>query len=67
MVLVLGESGGGGLGFTCGDGAAWGVDVYVDRFVWVFGLEEEELCDDGGGGLHVYFAVEADDAFFEQS
>ena len=49
-----------------GDAAAGAVDVEVDVLVRVFGFEEEELGDDAGRGRLFYFAVEADDAFFEE-
>ena len=50
-----------------GDAAAGGVDVEVEGFFGVVGFEEEELGDDAGGEGFVDFAVEADDAFFEEA
>jgi hypothetical protein len=50
-----------------GDAAAGGVYVEGDGFGGVVGFEEEELGDDGGGEDFFDFAVEADDALFEQA
>lgn len=49
-----------------GDGPARRVDVKVNRLLRVVGFEEKELSDDGGGQGFVDFAIEADDALFEQ-
>jgi hypothetical protein len=49
-----------------GDAAAGRVDVQVDRLLGVLGLEEEELGDDRGRGDFFDFAVEADDALFQE-
>jgi hypothetical protein len=50
-----------------GYGPSRGVDVEGDGFGGVFGFEKEELGDDGGGDDFFDFAVEADDAFFEEA
>jgi len=50
-----------------GDASSRGVDVEGDGFLGVLGFEEEELGDDGGGEDFFYFAVEADDTFFEEA
>jgi hypothetical protein len=49
------------------DTAARRVDVEVYVLLGILGFEEEELGDDAGGGGFFDFAVEADDAFFEQA
>lgn len=48
------------------DGPAWRVDVEMNRLFGVVGFEEEELRDDRGREGFVDFAIEADDALFEQ-
>jgi len=52
-----------GRGRTGCYGAAGGVDVEVDWFLWVIGFEEKELGDYGGGHGFFNFTIEADDSF----
>jgi ribosomal protein L15 len=56
-----------GRGRTGCYGAAGGVDVEVDWFLWVIGFEEKELGDYGGGHGFFNFTIEADDSFLQQS
>ena len=49
------------------DAASRRVDVEVYGFRGVFGFEKEELGNDGGRGRFVHFAIEGDDAFFQQA
>lgn len=52
---------------TCGDGAAGGVEVHVDRFGGVLGLEEEELGNDDVGGVVGDGAIDAHDSLLEEA
>lgn len=54
-------------GQPCGDRPAGGVDVEIYGFLGVLGFEKEQLCDDHGTETVVDRAIEADDAFFEQT
>lgn len=54
-------------GVTCGDSAAGGVEVHVDGFGWVLGLEEEELGNDDMGGVVGDGPVDAHDSLFKEA
>lgn len=47
--------------------ATGGVDVHVNGFGRVLGLEEEELGDDDVGGVVGDCAIDADDALLEEA
>lgn len=50
-----------------GHGAAGGVDVEGDGLLRILGFEEEKLGYNAGGYHFFDFAVETNDAFFEES
>lgn len=52
---------------TCGDGATGGVEVHVDGFGGVLGLEEEELSDDDVGGVVGDGTIDTHDSFLEKT
>jgi hypothetical protein len=47
--------------------SAGAIDVKIDVLGRVVGFEKEKLGNDGGGRGFFDFAVEADDAFFQQA
>lgn len=52
---------------TCGNGATGGIEVHVDGFGGVLGLEEEELGDDDVGSVVGDGTVDANDSFFQEA
>jgi len=50
-----------------GHATARRIDIEIYLFLWILGLEEEQLCDNTGGGDLINLAVETDDAFFKQA
>lgn len=52
---------------ACSDLATGGIDVHVDGFGGVLGLEEKELGHDDVGGIVVYGSVDANNPLLKQA